>query len=204
MNRALIKEEAKGIVKGKLWEFWKPALAIYGICFIVGFIFAFVGAAKEEYASLVETIVSIAAMPASLGLLAYYMKIIRKQEYGLNELTKWYKYFGSVFFLFFTISLFTSLWALLFIIPGIIAAISYQMAPYIYIDGTHDALESIKKSKEMMKGYKADYFVFMLSFLGWILLGVLTLGILYIWLYPYMETAKILYYEKLKEIKSSN
>ena len=55
-----------------------------------------------------------------------------------------------------------------------------------------------------MKGYKADYFVFMLSFLGWILLGVLTLGILYIWLYPYMETAKILYYEKLKEIKSSN
>lgn len=57
----------------------------------------------------------------------------------------------------------------------------------------------LKKSWSMMKGYKWNYLVFTLSFLGWILLSPFTLFILLIWLVPYMEVAIILYYEKLKD-----
>jgi len=53
----------------------------------------------------------------------------------------------------------------------------------------------------MMNRYKRDYFVFGLSFFGWILLGIFTLGLLYIWLIPYMMTAEVLYYDELKKIR---
>ena len=53
-----------------------------------------------------------------------------------------------------------------------------------------------------MKGYKADLFVFVLSFFGWFLLSMLTLGILLIWIIPYYQTAITIYYEKLRQIKN--
>ena len=53
-----------------------------------------------------------------------------------------------------------------------------------------------------MKGYKWDYFVFSLSFIGWYFLCVLTLGILFIWLIPYCNTAFAIYYEKLQQTKT--
>ena len=52
-----------------------------------------------------------------------------------------------------------------------------------------------------MKGYKGDYFVFLLSFIGWFLLVPFTLGIILIWLLPYILVAQIIYYEKLSELK---
>ena len=52
-----------------------------------------------------------------------------------------------------------------------------------------------------MNGYKMDYFMLVLSFFGWLLLGIFTLGILYIWLVPYMNVTFILYYEELKKVK---
>ena len=75
------------------------------------------------------------------------------------------------------------------------------MSSLIVIDTDLGPVESIKKSWEMMKGYKWNYFVFILSFLGWILLTPFTLGLLFIWLIPYMTVAEIIYYERLKEKK---
>ena len=72
------------------------------------------------------------------------------------------------------------------------------MSSLIVIDTDLGQVESIKKSWEMMKGYKWNYFVFILSFLGWILLTPFTLGLLFIWLIPYITVAEIIYYERLK------
>ena len=69
------------------------------------------------------------------------------------------------------------------------------------IDGNTNPMDCIRKSKEMMNGYKMDYFMLVLSFFGWLLLGIFTLGILYIWLVPYMNVTFILYYEELKKVK---
>ena len=59
--------------------------------------------------------------------------------------------------------------------------------------------DTLSASQKMMKGYKWDYCTFMFSFIGWIILGAFTFGILYTWLIPYMNVAEALYYEKLKE-----
>ena len=90
---------------------------------------------------------------------------------------------------------------LLLIVPGIILAFAYSMVTYLVVDTNLGATDAMKKSREMMKGYKWDYFVFCLSFIGWGLLVPFTLGLLLIWLVPYMEVAEAIYYDRLKELK---
>ena len=63
-------------------------------------------------------------------------------------------------------------------------------------------MEYLADSKMLMQGYKWDYFCFMLSFFGWILVGILTFGIAIIWVYPYVCVSQVLYYDALKEKKS--
>ena len=68
------------------------------------------------------------------------------------------------------------------------------------LDENTKPMEVLDKSKSMMEGHKWEYFVFNLSFIGWFLLIPITLGIVLIWLIPYIQTANIMYYEKLKEL----
>ncbi|MCQ2194016.1 MAG: DUF975 family protein [Paludibacteraceae bacterium] len=99
-------------------------------------------------------------------------------------------------------AVFNFLWFLLLIIPGIIKMYSYAMTYYIAEDYPElDANKCIDKSKEMMDGYKFDLFLLHLSFLGWALLCILTLGIGALWLRPYIATSEVVFYERLKEIK---
>ena len=97
--------------------------------------------------------------------------------------------------------LFIFLWSLLFFIPGIIKSLSYAMTPYLLDDCKNlRAQDALKVSMRMMKGHKWELFVFHLSFLGWILLSMLTLGILSIFLVsPYQNTALAGYYEERKK-----
>lgn len=79
---------------------------------------------------------------------------------------------------------------ILFVIPGIILAFAYSMVPYLLVKHPElSATETLKASRMMMKGHKFDYFYLALSFIGWLLLGILTLGIGYFWLIPYMQTS---------------
>lgn len=99
-----------------------------------------------------------------------------------------------------------TLWSLLLVIPGIIKSLSYAMTMYIVKD--HPELtvnEAIDLSKDMMYGHKYDLFYLYISFIGWYLLSILTLGIGTFWLMPYIETAQASFYEDVKaewELKS--
>lgn len=96
-------------------------------------------------------------------------------------------------------SLFTMLWTLLFIIPGIVKTFSYSMTFYILRDNPGiSGSEAIERSRKMMDGHKFELFCLQLSFIGWILLSILTFGIGTIFLMPYMETAKAEFYQSLK------
>ena len=89
--------------------------------------------------------------------------------------------------------------ALLFIIPGIIKAFSYAMTPYILEENPElSANDAIDHSRAMMKGHKFDLFWLYLSFIGWFILCILTLGIGFLWLTPYMETSVAAFYEDVK------
>ncbi|MBQ6662872.1 MAG: DUF975 family protein [Firmicutes bacterium] len=108
-------------------------------------------------------------------------------------------YKNNVKTLFFR-DLYTVLWGLLFIIPGIIKAYEYRMMPYIL--AAHPDMptkEVFARSKEMMRGNKWRAFVLDLSFIGWELLSALTLGILHIfYVGPYRNMTNAALYEALE------
>ena len=91
------------------------------------------------------------------------------------------------------------LWTLLLFIPGIIMAFAYAMTPYILEDNPElSAWDASTRSREMMKGHKFDLFYLYLSFLGWAILAILTCGIGFIWLIPYMQLAEVSFYNDIK------
>ena len=106
----------------------------------------------------------------------------------------WHKVWGM-----FLMSVFVFLWSMLFVIPGIIKAFSYAMTPYILEEHPElTANEAIDHSRAMMKGHKFDLFWLYLSFIGWGILCIPTLGIGTFWLIPYMQTAQASFYEDVK------
>jgi uncharacterized membrane protein len=97
-------------------------------------------------------------------------------------------------------TVFIILWTLLLIIPGIIKALSYSMTPFILQDDpTISGNAAIEKSMRMMDGHKMDLFWLFLSFIGWIILSIMTFGIGFILLEPYINTSVAHFYEDLKK-----
>jgi uncharacterized membrane protein len=95
--------------------------------------------------------------------------------------------------------IFIFLWSLLFIIPGIIKFFSYKMVPYIIAENPEiDAIQAITLSREMMNGHKMRLFSLYLSFIGWVLLSILTFGIGLILLLPYVKLSVANFYRDLK------
>ena len=137
--------------------------------------------------------------PLGVGLAIFFISIARSQEASVDMLFWGFKRFGTTFLAYLLMSLFILLWMLLLIIPGIIAAYAYSMTFYVLADDENaGALEAIRKSKEMMKGNKWKLFCLGLRFIGWALLCVLTLGIGFIWLGPYISTSYAHFYDDVK------
>ncbi len=100
-------------------------------------------------------------------------------------------------------SLFLILWSLLLIIPGIIKSFSYSMVPYIVADNPKiDAIAAITKSREMMDGNKLRLFKLYFSFIGWYILALLTFGIGFLFLMPYVKTAVTNFYVEMQGPKT--
>ena len=103
------------------------------------------------------------------------------------------------FLLYLLQSIFIFLWSLLFVIPGIIKTFSYSMSFYIKADHPeYDWNKCITESRKMMDGHKFRLFCLYLSFIGWILVAIITCGIGMFWISPYINTAKAHFYEDLR------
>lgn len=106
----------------------------------------------------------------------------------------WHKVGGM-----FLMSLKVWLWSLLLVIPGIIMAHAYAMTPYILEEHPEiGAWEASRVSQKMMRGHKFRLFRLNLSFIGWALLCVPTLGVGFLWLVPYMQMSQAAFYSDLK------
>lgn len=87
-------------------------------------------------------------------------------------------------------------WIIIFIIPGIIKGLSYTMVFFIMIDNPEMGIEElIKESKRIMGGHKKEFFLFQISFIGWFVLSLFTLGFALLFFYPYYMGAKAAFYE---------
>jgi uncharacterized membrane protein len=101
--------------------------------------------------------------------------------------------------------LYTLLWTLLFIVPGIIKGLAYSLTPFIVKDNPQlSPNQAINLSMKMMKGHKFDLFYLYLSFIGWIFLAILTLGIGLLWVIPYMQTSMAAFYLDVKNDYNNN
>ena len=124
------------------------------------------------------------------------------EEVELKTLFAYLPYWKTMVIANLLITLYTALWLLLFIIPGIIAAYRYSMTYYILAENPElSASEAIDRSKELMDGNKYRLFCLGFSFFGWIILSVITLGIGSIFLNPYMQAANAAFYRDITEVK---
>ena len=146
--------------------------------------------------------VFILSGPVNVGLAIYFLNLNRKENSHENIVSIFDGFkigFAENLVTGLLVSIFTFLWSLLFIIPGIVKTYSYAMTYYIRKDHPeYTATEAITKSREMMNGYKGKLFLLELSFIGWAIIGVLCCGIGVLWVYPYMEMSKAHFYQELK------
>lgn len=128
------------------------------------------------------------------ALYAYSNPNILSNSFGYGFKIYWRAIGGMLL-----VQIFTFLWCLLLVIPGIIKAYSYSMTPYILIDNPELSVrEAIRKSQQMMVGQKFNLFYLQLSFIGWFFLACLTGGIGFLWLAPYYQTSQAVFYQNLK------
>ncbi len=133
------------------------------------------------------------------GWQLFTLRASREEETGGAEtLFSCFQQFWRFLLAQLLMNLFITLWSLLFVIPGIIAAFAYSQTIYIMLDNPKiSPLEAIGASKQLMRGHKFEYFMLQLSFLGWAYLSIFTFGLLGIWLNPYMQVTMANYYNAL-------
>lgn len=139
------------------------------------------------------------AGPMMLGAAGYSLSIARGEESRLEQIFEGFKYFGNALATYLLMIVYIILWLLCLIVPGIIAALSYSMTFYIFADDKSlKPGELLDKSKKMMDGYKEKLFYLFLRFLLLALLCILTLGIGFLWLVPYVNVTMAKFYEDIK------
>jgi uncharacterized membrane protein len=185
--------ELRALARGQLSGNWGPAIGVTLLYFIIQGIISSI----PDVGSLASMLIS---GPFALGLSAFFISFPRGQQAPFTTMFSGFNRFVPSLVLYLLITLFTLLWMLLLIIPGIIASFRYSQAYFILNDNPGmGAMEAIRLSSELMNGQKWKLFLLNLSFIGWILLGIITLGIGFIWIMPYMMTASANFYEDLKQ-----
>ena len=130
-----------------------------------------------------------------VGYADYLLKQHDREIHSTKDIFSKFDYFAQGFLQLLLRNIFTALWTLLFIIPGIVKSFAYAMTPFIMAENPDmSAKEAIKLSQEKMMGHKGELFWLGLTFFGWSLLATLTGGIGYIFLNPYMNAAYAAFY----------
>jgi len=159
-----------------------------------------VRAEGSSFKNMMSIVSLILGGPIYFGVASYFLKIARYEAAEFNDMFSGFSLFKTNFVLHLLMLIFTLLWTLLLIVPGIIAAIKYSMAFYILNDNPEiGGMGAIRRSKEMMEGHKMRFAEMWLSFLGWFLLGIVTFGLGMIYAVPYYRAAKANFYLDLKE-----
>lgn len=104
----------------------------------------------------------------------YFLRRIRGEELGFAGLFSRMPQFGKALLLYLLMAVKTLLWSLLLVVPGVMAALRYAMAPYYLAqDPNLTAVEALRKSKEAMRAQKGSLFMLELSFVAWLLAALL-------------------------------
>jgi len=145
-------------------------------------------------------ILTLVFLPLGWGFIVYFLNLIRFEDINYSRLFDGYKDILRIFLATFLSYLVIVIGLCLLIVPGIILATGLLMTDFILKDDPEiSAIDAMAKSWKMTNGHKAELFYLFLSFIGWIVLSMLTLGVGFLILSPYMQTTLAHYYEDLKE-----
>ncbi len=201
MNFIEIKEEAKKLTSKHILKFWKSSLLVFASSIALAIILGIISGGVLAF------ITELLALPLYIGFISYILGLTREEEVSLTDIFQDYKKIGLIVVTLIISYVFIIFGYILLIIPGIMIAFSLVMVGYLLADfketSISEAKNIIRESIEMMNGYKLDYFIFELSFIGWYFLGAITFGIAYIYVIPYFTFANTLYYQRLKEKRKS-
>ena len=226
IDRVQLKREAKEVVRGARVSAYLFTLLYLVIINVLDLINTYVSGSAVTYlesyfpelpvpgfllhaAELPGTVVLFVSVFVSLlltvltaGCNLYHLGVRRGEEMGYSTLFDGFSFVGKLILLQIVMSLFITLWSFLFVIPGIIAGYRYRFAMYNLCENPEmGVMEALAMSCSQTRGHKMDLFVLDLSFLGWSLLCVLTLGIATLWVTPYRVQADLGYFQQIKRMK---
>jgi uncharacterized membrane protein len=186
MNRISIKERARFVLRRN------RGLSI-GILVAFWVLSALVSAMTAGIAGL------LLLPPLTIGLYAYFLAIWRGESAGFETLFSGFSRYVQSLVAVLWMWLWTTLWSCLFVIPGLIKALSYFATPYLVSDYPDlDPREALKISMRITQGHLMEIFIMNLSFFGWYLLSAFTLGILaLVHVHPYQQISMAGLYESL-------
>lgn len=209
-DRIRIKENGKLHYQNNKWQ---NVLVILINTLIVGGVQVVVRLSGDDWVlAMFMSLVSIALAllvvnVISMGTMTWFHRSIKTEGLKMEEMFWTFKedYGGNVLMMF-LISLYTALWSMLFVVPGIVKGYSYSLAMYIKSENPNiPASTAIELSKRMTNGHKMDLFVLDMSFIGWGILSAFTLNILGIlYVMPYQYASKAFAYEEIKEEALAN
>ncbi|MBF1562045.1 MAG: DUF975 family protein [Prevotella salivae] len=193
-NRALSALENK-------WGNFVAITFVYG--FIIG-ITQILSGDKDSPAilHLIGLVLFILALPLTWGYQTLFLGAVRGGDATAKDMFEGYnkELFSRVLTTTLLYYVYVFLWSLLLLIPGCIKSYSYAMTPYILKDNPEMKNNAaIEESMRMMDGHKLELFLLDLSFIGWAILSILTCCIGFLWLVPYMNMARVNFYEDLKK-----
>ena len=193
-NRALSALENK-------WGNFVAITFVYG--FIIG-ITQILSGDKDSPAilHLIGLVLFILALPLTWGYQTLFLGAVRGGDATAKDMFEGYnkELFSRVLTTTLLYYVYVFLWSLLLLIPGCIKSYSYAMTPYILKDNPEMKNNAaIEESMRMMYGHKLELFLLDLSFIGWAILSILTCCIGFLWLVPYMNMARVNFYEDLKK-----
>lgn len=185
INRAQLKFEAKQALRPYRNEFY---LAFFLMIFVSFVLNAVIDRLGYDFLSLLITFaLSLVMSVLNFGFSKMALRRMRGEAIELGDIADVLPHWLGIIILSLVVSFIVGLGYILLVIPGIIAVILLSQTTFIFLDDPKkDTMTIVRESYEMMKNYMMEYFLLSLSFLGWAILGIFTLGILYIWLVPYM------------------
>ncbi len=184
MDRGLIKQEAKVALQGNRLMFLLVILVAGALSSVV-----------PPLAVLVSPIIM-------MGVFLVGKHLLKEKEVQFEPIFAYFKdieHGFKIFVVSLLVNIFVFVGLILFIVPGIIFALKYSQAAFLMSEDKNlDIMEALKKSGEMMDGYKMDLFIFGLSFIGHFLLGFITFGIYLLYALPYIVLSYHNYYLNLR------
>lgn len=199
MTRADLKQQAKAQMQGKLGSFILVLVVYVVVVFAISMVS---GLLNLVIPVLGMIMVYVLTPPLMIGYTAVFLNASYGDKPNVSTLFDGYKKcFGRSILLYILMLVFTCLWCLLLIIPGIIKAYAYSMAFYVMADDPEiSAREALKESERIMKGHKLEFFILQLSFILWGLLVCVTFGLAALYVVPYQQMTFTNFYQNIKKM----